>query len=236
MASIPEQFSEARKWQFETQLKLFRALTTQVFESTERVIALNIDTSRAAVERSSTAVKQLLSINDPRDLFTLGSHGQEQLEQMLAYGRELFSIAAGAQSRLVRQAGGAASSPVAAQPAPAPAALQKVQPAPEPAPAVVETASVAEPASEPVAVTNDQAATEPAAKARAIAKAATKPAPKAAAVPHPLSSPVVDAAAQVELPMIKPVEASPPPAPVSGTPEIEAKRAERANLKGGRKK
>lgn len=227
MTSLPEQFFAARKWPLEPQLEFFQAVTSQVFQSAEQVIALNIDASRAAVERSSNAVKQLMSISDPRDLFALGSHGQEQFQQMIAYSRELFSIAAGAQGSLAQKA--RAPQQLAA-PLAAPADAVRV------ADDESQQAKGVKLSKKPVVATAPEPEAEPAAKARPIAKAAGKLAPKGAAVQHPLSSPVVLEAGEVELPQVKPVEAAPPPAPVSGTPEIESKQAQLATLKGERKK
>lgn len=246
MNSLPEQFFAARKWPLEVQIDFFQAVTTQVFQSAEKVIALNIDTSRAAVERSSNAVKQLFSITDPRDLFALGSQGQEQFQQMIAYSRELFGIAAGAQNSMARQAGSAqpttAAAPTAAA-APATATAPATASAPagpaQPAHAAAEEAQQAKgvkPSKKPVVATAPEPEEEPASRAKPIARAAGKLAPKSTAVQHPLASPVVLDAGQVELPQVKPVEAAPPPAPVSGTPEIESKQAQLATLKGDRKK
>jgi phasin family protein len=95
MTSIPEQFSEARRWQFETPFDFMRALTTQAFASAQQVLALNINTTRLTVERSSNTFKQLLTVTDPRDLFNLGAQTQEQFQAMLDYSRELMNIAAG---------------------------------------------------------------------------------------------------------------------------------------------
>ena len=230
MTSLPEQFFAARKWPLEAQIEFFQAVTSQVFQSAEQLIALNIDTSRTAVERSSNAVKQLMSITDPRDLFALGSHGQEQFQQMIAYSRELFSIAAGAQGSLAQKARvPQLAAPLAAPPA---APLDTARAADDEA----QQAKGVKPSKKPLVATAPEPEPEPAAKARPIAKAAGKLAPKGAAVQHPLSSPVVLEAGQVELPQVKPVEAAPPPAPVSGTPEIESKQAQLATLKGERKK
>jgi phasin family protein len=271
MISLPEQLSAARKWQLEVQLDFFRALSTQVLARTEQVIALNLDTSRAAVERSSNAVKQLFAINDPRDLATLGSQGRAQFEQMLAYSRELFSIASGAQAPLARQAEATPLAPAAASTPPAPPAAftpwapagasspwapaaPQAAAAPQPAPAAVPAPAPAasndaaaaaahtehfakgvKPSKKPLVATFPEPAPEPA-KAKPIAKAAGTLATQPAEPQHPLSSPVAEAGGQVEIPLIAPVEAAPPPAPVSGTPAIEVKQAQRAAAKGNRKK
>jgi hypothetical protein len=73
------------------------------------------------------------------------------------------------------------------------------------------------------------------AKAKPIASAVGKMAGQPGAPSHPLASPVPAAGAEVEIPPIKPIEASPPPAPVSGTPAIVAKAAQPAPKANRRK-
>ena len=94
MNSLPEQFSAARQAQLDDGLNLMRSLSDQALDRTSRVFALQLDASRAAVEQSSNAMRQLLTANDPRDLLAIGSQSQQHLRTMLDYGRELFSIAA----------------------------------------------------------------------------------------------------------------------------------------------
>lgn len=95
MISLSEQFHAARQTQIDKQFQLLRVLGEQALDNTGRVLALNLDASRAAVEHSSSAMRQLLAMRDPRDLLTIGAQGQRQLRTMFDYGRELFSIATG---------------------------------------------------------------------------------------------------------------------------------------------
>ncbi|MFC3459404.1 phasin family protein [Massilia haematophila] len=95
MISLPEQFHAARQTQIDKQFQLLRVLGDQALDSTGRILALNLDASRAAVEHSSSAMRQLLAMRDPRDLLNIGAQGQRQLRTMFDYGRELFSIATG---------------------------------------------------------------------------------------------------------------------------------------------
>jgi phasin family protein len=284
MISLPEQLTAARKWQFEAQLDFFHALTSQVFARTEQVISLNLETSRAAVERTSKAVKQLFAIDDPRDLVTIGSQGQQQFEQMLAYSRELFSIASGAP--LPQAAATPWATPWAAPLTPPAAPVEAtpwtppapVEATPRTPPAPVEatprtppasqdaTARQAAPANEPAsAPAPDEAGPAaaktwqqmdtgvrpskkplvaafpegtpgPAAQHTPIAEAAMELSPHAAEPQHPLSSPMAAATDALDIPPIAPVEAAPPPAPVSGTPEIDVKQGQRTKSRGSRKK
>ena len=215
MTSLPEQLSAARSAQLEAQFALFRTLTAQAFDSASRVIALNISTSRDSVERSSQAVRELFTATSPQDLPTLQqalrSHAEEQFRSLFTYGRELFSIASGAQSYAVR-----GTQAPAALPAPVPEAQEApavAETIPEPVKAeaqelaayVQEHIESKEPAvvAETIDVVDEPA---PVAEPKPIAKAAGKGVPKAAVVPHPLSAPVPENDA-VELPKIEPAPA-----------------------------
>lgn len=174
MNAFSEQLSAARKGQFDAQLEFARSLTAQAFATAEQVLALNISTSRAQVERTASTLRRLLSISDPRDLFTLGSTTQDQLSSMLEYGRELFNIVTDARLNLSRSAG--------EMPAPQPETEQAAAPA---APAEPQQKAP----STPVAVADSQAAAELPAKAKPIAKAVRKVAGKRGAA-KPSASPI----------------------------------------------
>jgi len=231
MTSLPEQLTAARTAQLEAQFALFRSVTRQALDNASRVLALNLSTSRDSVERSSQAVRQLFAATSPQDLLALRGHAEEQFRSLFAYGRELFSIASGAQTYAVR---GAPAPAVLPAPAPAQedavAAAAAVAEAAQPAVEAVQAAAqtVAEPvkaeseqlaayvqehleSKEPAVVAETVEVVEepaPVAEPKPIAKAAGKGAPKAAVVPHPLSAPV-PAGEAVEVPKIE-------PAPVQG--------------------
>lgn len=181
MTLIPEQLSAASKSPFEAQLDFVRALTTQAFKSAEQVVTLNLNTSRVSVERSSTAVRQLLSATDPRDLLLLTSHTQQQFQTLVNYSRALFNIAASARLDLPYQRAAEVSAPPA-QPeaaAPADAATAPGWPsrAAQAAPAAPEASATAAPAA-PVAAA---APAQPAVQA-AFSPATPEPEPSAAGV------------------------------------------------------
>jgi len=220
----------------QSQFEFFRAVTAKAFSSAERVIALNLNTSRASLERSTATVRQLLQINDPRDLMQLTSQPQQELQSLLAYSRELLSIVADVSLKLP-VAGAVAD----AQPAPTPFVPAAIRSVPTPPPAAaaapesVEDAiaeQVAKASKAPVVAAVAEPEAEPVAEAKPVAKALAKVAPKPAE--HPLAAPVV-AQHEIELPAVKPVEAA-PPVQVSGTPQIDARQAEAARSKGARKK
>jgi hypothetical protein len=61
MSSITEQFSAATKSQLEAQFQIFNTLASTAVGSAEKVIALNLSTTKASVEKSSAAAKKLLT-------------------------------------------------------------------------------------------------------------------------------------------------------------------------------
>jgi phasin family protein len=225
MSPLTEQFSEARNLQLDTQFNFFRTFTGKAFESVEKIIALNFDTSRASLEKSSALIRQMAEVKDPRDLFALTGQTQSQFDSLLAYGRQLFGIAAGAAAN----AGTSISAvPALALVAPTPSAeaapvASEEQAVPKSVMTALEVVVASEPAVEPEPIA------EPNPIAKAAGKSAELPKPSAASFPVPSSSKPISVAP------VKPVEAEPPPAPVSGTPEVVTKQAAAA-AKPARKK
>jgi phasin family protein len=165
MTSFAEQFSAARHSQVEAQLAFIRSLSSKTVESAEKIIALNLSTSRASVEKSAAALRQWAGIEDPRDLLSLTHQSQEYFDGLLAYGRQLFSIASSLQSGLIRPAAPVAPARAAALPAP----VSVAAPVPAPLAAGVTAEAPAEASAE-----------APKQIAKAVKKAA-KPAPFPAA-------------------------------------------------------
>jgi phasin family protein len=187
MSTLPEQFSAARKSQVEAQINFFQNYASTAVQNAEKLLALNLSTTRASMEKSSAAVRQLLAVQDPRDLLALTTQTQASFDSFLAYGRELFSIATGAQAALLKP------------PAAVPAVL--AAPTDTQAAALVVEAEQA-PKSAPAA--------PPATKAKPIAKAASKVVATAPA--EPVAAPVPVASGPVVVTGLKAVEATPPAA------------------------
>ena len=181
MSTLPEQFSAARQKQVEAQITFFQNYAASAVANVEKIFALNLSTTKASMEKSSAAVRQLLDIQDPHDLLALSTKSQENIESILAYGRELFSIATASQAALIKQA-----TPVIAPPVPD-----------EPKP----------PKAKPVAVPEAKAEA-PAPKAAPAAPVEPKAKPVAKAKPDAAPFPV--AAAAVVVTPLKVVEAAPP--------------------------
>lgn len=185
MSTLPEQFSAARKSQLEAQITFFQNYASTAVQNAEKLFALNLSTTRASLEKSSAAVRQLLDAQDPRDLLALTTQTQSGFESFLAYGRELFSIASDSQAALLKQA-----APVIAPPAPDTAAVAPVE-APETKAAPMAAEAELAPKAAPAA----PAAT----KAKPVAKAAARVAAPVASGPVVVSS-------------LKAAQAEPPPA------------------------
>src|SRR5471032_322110 len=202
MFSITEQFSAATKSQLEAQLNLLNNYASKAVESAQKVLALNISTTKASVEKSSAAARRLLEAKDPQEFFSAGK--APGFDNLLAYSRELFSIASAAPAVKVKLAEvkkAAAAPVVAAAAAAAPAEVAVAAPTAEPTPA-------------PKAIAKPVAKAKPAAAtpiADAIVQLVEPPEPA-----KPAAAPVVAAAAP------KPVVVKPAPKPVAA-PKAAAK-------------
>lgn len=202
MFPLPQQLSDAAKSQWESQLDIFHALSNKVFDSTDRIIALNLDTGKAALARSTETAQQLLATQDARDFLTYStSQAQPAIESILAYSRQLFGIASSTQAELLAAAkarldAGAPAAAPAAQPASAPVQVEAIVDVPAAAPAAA-AASAPEPEPEP----------EPAAPAAAATLAPVAEPEPAAPAPLPLAATLpIAASAPVEIEAdIKPV-------------------------------
>ena len=217
MSSITEQFSAATKSQLEAQLSLLNSLASQAVQSAEKVIALNLSTTKASVEKTTATTRQLLEAKDPREFFSVSAQAPN-FDNVLAYSRQLFSIASAVQKELMQNAKASLQQATATKPAAAPQlAAPKTQPAAEAkkpaepvaaatsAPAAPATApAVAAPVAAPI-VTTTPAASAAAAAAETVADpivtpaAAPKAAAKAAAKAKPATEqkPLAEAATQL---------------------------------------
>ena len=213
MNSLPEQFSAARQTQIDNSFKLMRSFSDGVLDRASRVLALQLDASRATVEQSSSAMRQLLALHDPRDLLALGSQSQQHLRTLFDYSRELFSIAAGINASPLR------SYSVDTPALNAPAALETA-PQPEAATDAADTAEAAEQAFERVGgdtASAVAAAAESAAElvaAEPAAFATTEQAEPAAAAAVEFALPADSAAEAVEV-VTSDVEPDAAPTPIA---------------------
>ena len=105
MNSFQEQFSAATRTNLETQLALLTAMTGKAFESVEKVIELNMNVAKAALEESTSNVRQLLAAKDPQEFIALStSQAQPNAEKAASYGREVMAIMSGLQAEVTKAA------------------------------------------------------------------------------------------------------------------------------------
>jgi phasin family protein len=254
MSSLTEQFSAVTKSQLEAQFKIFNTFANTAVDSAEKVIALNLNTTKASVEKSSAAARKLLDAKDAQELFRLNAGQPSGFDHLLAYGRQLYSIATAAQTELLQSAqSGIAQAqelakatpllpqakPLEAAPVAKPAPLASVAPVSAPAPAdeappatlaAAVSAAVAAPDSAPViAEASGASANEPLAVPPKTAKAPVKPKPAAAPIEPPapaeVKTEVKPAAGKSSFPV-------PPPKPIALAPETKPSKLKEAAPKG----
>ena len=243
MSSITEQFSAVTKSQLEAQFQIFNSLAHTAVESAEKLIALNLSTTKASVEQSSAAAKKLLEIKDATEFFSASRATPTGIDSLLAYSRQLFAIASGAQAELIKNTRGPAL-PQLAVPLAAPvaetvkavapvaetvkAATPAVSAAAQPSPGPVAAAQVSAPVSSPVAAPTATVA-EPAPPATTIQAAvsaamhADEPSTleiPAKAAPAPMAASVAPTAPEAIKPALKPATDTAPPA--AATPAFPA--------------
>jgi phasin family protein len=105
MSSFQEQFSAATKTMLESQLALLTSLTGKAFESVEKVMELNMNVAKAALEESTSNARQLLAAKDAQEFIALTtSQVQPNVEKAASYGREVMGIVSGLQAELTKAA------------------------------------------------------------------------------------------------------------------------------------
>ena len=259
MTSLPEQFHAARQTQLDKQFQFLRQLGDGALDRTSRFLSLNLDASRAALEHSSSTMRQLLAVRDPRDLLDIGAQSQRQLRTMFDYSRELFSIATGLPGFGLQtyQVEATAPAPALAAPAAAETAplkdaeivadataavsasvaqvLAETAPAAESTPAAApEAAQVSVSAADIVpdttpVVTSDIA---PPVAPTPIARATSEVLDLPIAPPHPVAASVpVEVAVEIELPKVEPIDATPPVAVPAAAPKLTEIRGGRGRKK-----
>ena len=101
-----EQFAAAQK----AQLATLMGLAATGLDAAEKIVALNLETARAALADADAQAQSLLTAKDAQALFALQAELlQPSAEKAGAYGRKLYDIVAGVQAELsqVAEAGAA---------------------------------------------------------------------------------------------------------------------------------
>lgn len=210
MFSFTEQFSAATasaRSQIESQLNIANHYATTAFDGVQQVIALNLNTTKSSVEKSSAVAKQLLEAKDPRELVVQAPN----FDNVLAYSRELYSIASKTQAELLQlvkdqfREASAATATAAAKPLQL--ATKVAQSAPvaavapvanEPAEAEIADAPMAAPTAPKAAAVKAEPKVEVKVEAKAKPAVAAPAAPVAAsAAPATPAKPPAEAVAEV---------------------------------------
>ena len=243
MTSFSDQFSAVRQSQWETQLDMFRQMSSYALDNTEQLIAFNMRVSRASMEQVAGTVKQMLDARDARDLLAIGSNAQGQWHQLFTYGRELLGIASGLRGTWSTQPPALPTMPTNVLPAltvpsalrliPAPLADLPAAPSQAAEQASIAAADATTMASEIAAAANDigsalfESTLDSDADVLPASEAVAAPAAAPAAIepPAPAAEPAAEASAE---PASEPA-AELSPAPVEPEPELatpaEAARA-----------
>jgi phasin family protein len=99
----PEQLIAAQKANMET---LF-GLTQKAFEGVEKLVELNVQATKAALNESAQNTHALMRVKDVQELIALQAALLQPLtEKAAAYSRELYDIAAGTGAAFARTAEG----------------------------------------------------------------------------------------------------------------------------------
>jgi phasin family protein len=92
---IPQQLAAAQQSGLET----FFGLTNKAFEGFEKLIALNLQVSKATLAENQEVLTKALSASNPGELFALqAGFSQPATDKLAAYGRQVHEIISGVQS------------------------------------------------------------------------------------------------------------------------------------------
>lgn len=93
MFSNSNQYVSANKEFFESQIAAFGALAAAVTQGAEKIVALNMATSKASVENSMAVAKELSEVKDPQAFFALASGlTKPSAEKITHYNSQLTDI------------------------------------------------------------------------------------------------------------------------------------------------
>ncbi len=105
MFSNTEQFSNATKALFESQLAVFNKLTSKTVESVEKVVALNMAAVKASAEEGLAIAQKMSDAKNPQALMELGSSQVKfNAEKAAVYSHHFAEIAAGLQAEFTKAA------------------------------------------------------------------------------------------------------------------------------------
>ncbi|NRT54313.1 phasin family protein [Sphaerotilus uruguayifluvii] len=101
MSLTPEQLAAANK----ANLEALVSLTHKAFESIEKLVELNMQAARSTLEENAAHAKAVLSAKGPQELAALQTeYVKPAQEKALAYGRQVYDIAASTQAEVSKLA------------------------------------------------------------------------------------------------------------------------------------
>jgi phasin family protein len=99
MYATPTQFAELQK----SQVDALNALGHAVFNTTEKLVNLNLTATRALLQESAAAVQSLLGAKDIQEFMALSSGvTQPAIEKAVSYSRNVYGIASGASAEVTK--------------------------------------------------------------------------------------------------------------------------------------
>jgi phasin family protein len=103
MFSSPDQFSNATKATFETQMAAMNDLANKALKSVSDLVELNVATIKSSMEHSSAAAQQMLAAKDAQEFFSLtAANAQPNTEKAVEYARHLADITSKAQAEFTK--------------------------------------------------------------------------------------------------------------------------------------
>lgn len=102
MLNISEQFANAGKQTFQSQIALLQKLSQKAFESSQKIIALHISTSKTLLGDNHELVEHWIHSKHPFEFWVKDAHeAQPGLHHLFHYERELAHILTSAQAELL---------------------------------------------------------------------------------------------------------------------------------------
>ena len=99
MFNVNEEFAAANKNAVDTAVRFAQLALT----STERLMKLQMDTVRTAIEENAKTAKTLSEIKDPKELSAVGTKlAEKMVERATNYSREVYEVASEAQNELTK--------------------------------------------------------------------------------------------------------------------------------------
>lgn len=99
MMTTPAQFAELQK----SQIDALFALSHTMFDTTERLVDLNLAAAKAMMEESAEKAQAFMGVKDAQEFLALGgAMAQPTVEKFVSYGRNVYSIATDAGSDVTK--------------------------------------------------------------------------------------------------------------------------------------